>query len=59
MKGTLILLALLLSGCQATMISYNGGRTAANCPPVVSVTSFGNSVTVTDGSECRKEEVKQ
>lgn len=55
MKGMLILLALLLSGCQATMISYNGGRTVADCPPVVRVTSFGNSVTVTDSSECKKE----
>lgn len=55
MKSMLILLALLLSGCQATMISYNGGRTTKDCSPVVSVTNFGNSVTVTDGSECKRE----
>ena len=55
MKGIVILLALMLGGCQATMISYNGGRQAANCPPVVRVTSFGNTVTITDGSECKKE----
>lgn len=55
MKGMLILLALLLSGCQATMISYSGGRVTADCPPVVRVTSFGSSVTVTDGSECKRE----
>ncbi|MBJ3591166.1 hypothetical protein JGC56_08400 [Salmonella enterica subsp. enterica serovar Saintpaul] len=55
MKGMLTPLALLLSGCQATMISYNGGRQSKECPPVVSVTSFGTSVMVTDGSECKRE----
>lgn len=54
MKGMLILLALLLSGCQATMISYNSARTGV-CPPVVQVQSFGSSVVIADGSECGKD----
>lgn len=59
MNWMLVLLTALLSGCQATMVSYHTGRTDDKCPPVVQVTSFGNSMTVTDGSECKKEEVKK
>lgn len=55
MKGIVILLALMLGGCQATLISYNGKNQSAECPPVVRVISFGNTVTIADGSECKKE----
>ncbi|WP_370610925.1 hypothetical protein [Klebsiella aerogenes] len=50
---TLILAAVLLSGCSATMVSYQGNTVGANCPPLVSVHSFGNTVTVSDGSTCK------
>jgi PBP1b-binding outer membrane lipoprotein LpoB len=47
------LLALLLSGCSATVVSYEGNSKNTECPPVVSIHSFGSNVTVSDGSECR------
>ncbi|MDY3572498.1 hypothetical protein [Enterobacter hormaechei] len=47
---TLILAAILLSGCSATMVSYQGNTAGTNCPPLVSVHSSGNTVTVSDGS---------
>lgn len=50
---TLTLAALLLSGCSATVVSYQGDAAGANCPPLVSVHSFGNTVTVSDGSTCK------
>lgn len=46
-------LALLLGGCSATMVSYEGGSKSTGCPPMVSIHSFGSNVTVTDGSECK------
>jgi hypothetical protein len=49
----LIPVALLLSACSATMVSYSSGAGQSTCPPVVSVHSIGGSVTVTDGTECR------
>lgn len=49
----LILTALLLGGCSATMVSYHGSAAGANCPPLVSVHSFGNAVTVSDSSTCK------
>ncbi|MGQ3662086.1 hypothetical protein [Citrobacter braakii] len=55
MKWIVVFAALLLGGCQATLISYNGKSQSAECPPVLRVTSFGNTVTITDGSECKKE----
>ncbi|WP_234262250.1 hypothetical protein [Klebsiella aerogenes] len=50
---TLTLAALLLSGCSATVVSYEGNTAGANCPPLVSVHSFGNTVTVSDSSTCK------
>lgn len=50
---TLTLAALLLSGCSATVVSYKGNDPGTNCPPLVSVHSFGNTVTVSDGSTCK------
>lgn len=48
-----ITLTLLLSGCSATMVSYESSNGKSACPPVVSVQSIGGSVTVTDGAECK------
>jgi PBP1b-binding outer membrane lipoprotein LpoB len=45
--------ALLLGGCSATVVSYEGNSKDTDCPPVVSIHSFGSNVTVTDGSECK------
>lgn len=49
----MVAMALLLSSCQATMVSYNVGGHETVCPPVVSVESMGNSVTVSDVGECK------
>jgi uncharacterized protein YceK len=51
----LILVTLALSGCSATLVSYNGKTAGTECPPVVSVRSLGNSVIITDGLECKRE----
>lgn len=54
MKTLLVMFsALLLGGCSATLVSVQADGKTTNCPPVVSVHSFGNSVTVSDGSECK------
>lgn len=54
MKTLLIAaLALLVGGCSATMVSYDGNGKNIDCQPVVSIHSFGSNVTVTDGSECK------
>jgi PBP1b-binding outer membrane lipoprotein LpoB len=53
MKIIIPLLALLMGGCSATVVSYEGNSKNSNCPPVVSVHSFGSNVTVSDGSECK------
>lgn len=49
----LIFTALMLDGCSATMVSVQADGKTTNCPPVVSVHSFGSSVTISDGSECK------
>lgn len=46
-------MALTLSACQATMVSYRVDGRETVCAPVVSVESLGNSVTVTDGGDCK------
>lgn len=46
-------MALMLCSCQATVVSYNVGGHETVCPPVVSVESMGNSVTVSDVGECK------
>ena len=55
MKGIVVLLALLPGGFQATLISYDGKNQSADCPPVARVTSFGNTMTITDGYELIRE----
>ena len=47
------LAVLLLSGCSATVVSYEGNTAGANCRPLVSLHSFGNTVTVSDSSTCK------
>lgn len=44
---------LLLNGCSATVVSYKSDGQSIDCPPLVSVHSFGNTVTVSDGSTCK------
>ncbi|MDY3572305.1 hypothetical protein [Enterobacter hormaechei] len=57
MRHAILLAIALLTGCSATLVSYNGKSPGTSCPPVVSVQSLGNSVIITDGSECvRKSE---
>lgn len=50
---TVVVLAVMLSGCSATMVSYSSGNGQSDCPPVVSVHSIGGSVAVSDGAECK------
>lgn len=50
---TLVFAVLLLGGCSATMVSVQADGKGTGCPPLVSVHSFGNSVTISDGSECK------
>ncbi|WP_160029976.1 hypothetical protein [Serratia rhizosphaerae] len=53
MKRLIIILsALALSACSATLVSYRSDSDNA-CPPMVSVQSLGSSVTVTDGTICK------
>lgn len=47
-----ILSALALSACSATLVSYRSDSGNV-CPPVVSVQSLGSSVTVTDSTACK------
>jgi PBP1b-binding outer membrane lipoprotein LpoB len=47
--------AVLLSGCSATVVSYSKNNSGAECPPIVSVKTFGSSVVIADGAECKKE----
>lgn len=54
MKVLLItVLALLLGGCSVTRVSYDASGKNSDCPPVISVQSFGSNVSVSDVSECR------
>lgn len=46
-------LVMLLCGCSATVVSVKGDGKNSSCPPLVSVQSFGNNVTISDSSECR------
>lgn len=54
-----VLCVLLLSGCQATVVSYNTAHGERECYPVVQVHSFGSSVTVTDGSVCQEQKTHE
>jgi hypothetical protein len=54
----IILSALMLCACSATLVSYNGKTPGTECPPVVSVQSLGSSVIIADGSECKRDDKK-
>lgn len=48
----IIMSALALSACSATLVSYRSDSDNV-CPPVVSVQSLGSNVTVTDSTTCK------
>lgn len=50
---TIAMFVMLLTGCSATIVSYQAGDKTTYCPPVVNVQSLGSSVSVYDGSECK------
>jgi hypothetical protein len=54
----IILSALVLCACSATLVSYNGKIPGTECPPVVSVQSLGSSVIIADDSECKRDDKK-
>ncbi|QKN82180.1 hypothetical protein [Scandinavium goeteborgense] len=53
MKALMLVAILVLSGCSGTWVHIEESGSQQACAPVVSVESLGNSVTVSDHSQCK------
>lgn len=53
MKRLLIIpLAIMLSACAASYVRYDVKGEGLECPPVVTATASGSSITVNESAQC-------